>query len=385
MLFDFKFVGKILPQNKDARVAVIGAGPSGILIAEHLVTLGYTGVNILEKTGRYGGMTHTVTIPIETKATNHPPETVLPKSTITAVEETMTKEYSDHLKELIAKIEQDPLDCPFLPELSQLSKAHLGAKLHKPKKHIHHHHEKKNVKQEEKSEVNTKVYVPCELGTCYLSPAYSPIRDLLKKYDPENKEVPFDDSRGVVNWHPKTVQDKINGIAFDLYCSEYVIGDNPSLGAQLTEYKDVLELLKKYAKLHKSIMGPVAPFSYNRHSERFETLAMPFMDFITQNKLGRLLPFILYGYEAQGYGPLDKISTFYGLMWLTPIVTTTVYWKFLGKLLDKIPVLDHHKPQKLDKPVVTYLIKGWLSLWDKIVETQKFKILLNVNIVKIKR
>lgn len=53
-------VAKIFPKNKDARIAVLGAGPAGILFAsQHLATKGYKNFTIFEKSARFGGKTMT--------------------------------------------------------------------------------------------------------------------------------------------------------------------------------------------------------------------------------------------------------------------------------------------------------------------------------------
>lgn len=97
MLMKRRDVQKRFPKNRDARIAVIGAGPAGLLFAsQHLVAKGYRNFKIFESTDRYGGKTVTEYQPI-----------------------------------------------PATPG--------------------------KNV--------------PCELGTCYLSPAYFPLYDLFEKYE----------------------------------------------------------------------------------------------------------------------------------------------------------------------------------------------------------
>lgn len=48
------------PKDKKARIAVVGAGPSGLLFAsQHLLKRGYTNFDILEKQDRFGGKTFT--------------------------------------------------------------------------------------------------------------------------------------------------------------------------------------------------------------------------------------------------------------------------------------------------------------------------------------
>lgn len=51
---------KSLPANKAAKIAILGAGVSGLLFSVKLKNLGYTNIELLESTDRYGGKTHTI-------------------------------------------------------------------------------------------------------------------------------------------------------------------------------------------------------------------------------------------------------------------------------------------------------------------------------------
>lgn len=50
------------PFRKDARIVVIGAGPSGIHMAHMLKTMGYSNVRVLEKSNRIGGKSKSIKI-----------------------------------------------------------------------------------------------------------------------------------------------------------------------------------------------------------------------------------------------------------------------------------------------------------------------------------
>src|SRR5215472_10205036 len=102
-----------LPKNSAAPIVVLGAGVSGILFAARLKWSGYTNIDVLENTDRYGGKTHTI-------------------------------------------IEDGPYP--------------VGS------------HEK----------------TVCELGTCYLSPAYAPMVDFLKQQGvlAGNQQIDFGEGEG---------------------------------------------------------------------------------------------------------------------------------------------------------------------------------------------
>jgi len=58
-IFKLRKIHDALPRSKeDGKIAIIGAGPSGLLAAKRLTDMGYK-VKIFEADGRYGGKTHT--------------------------------------------------------------------------------------------------------------------------------------------------------------------------------------------------------------------------------------------------------------------------------------------------------------------------------------
>lgn len=106
MLENIPGARQALPRDKNAPIAILGAGVSGLLFATRLTRLGYTNIQILETCDQYGGKTHTF---IE--------------------------------------------DGPYPP--------------------------------------NSQEPTVCELGTCYLSPAYAPMVHDLSTYLECNKQIDF--------------------------------------------------------------------------------------------------------------------------------------------------------------------------------------------------
>ena len=54
--------GLNLNKDRDPRIVIIGAGPSGLLTAHYLTERGYQNVVVLEKLGRIGGLCKTITV-----------------------------------------------------------------------------------------------------------------------------------------------------------------------------------------------------------------------------------------------------------------------------------------------------------------------------------
>jgi len=157
------------PSNKNARIAVVGAGPAGILFAsQHLVNKGYTNFKIFESTDRYGGKTVTKYQPIP---------------------------------------------------------ASDGAET-----------------------------VPCELGTCYLSPAYFPLYNLFKKYSSGDVVALDRDNnafRSIIDPSvAKNDQEKIDGVPHSEWTGYRKGGYTPEEGKEAMTRAGVL-----YVLFHVCAMG----------------------------------------------------------------------------------------------------------------------------------
>jgi len=267
--------------GKAAPIVVLGAGVSGILFAAKLRWMGYTNIDILENTNRYGGKTHTI-------------------------------------------IENGPY-----PPGS-----------------------------------TTKTV--CELGTCYLSPAYDPMVDFLRQQGvlDGNQQIDFGDGdgsfRGIVTAGQFSPRFKVPPI---MDYSEYIILkaedelglDDSDLNRKLAEAAIALAL-SAYSLLHIWHMGWYGPMPSTPPSDYL--LKQTFEEFLTDNGLRCMIGILQYGYEVQGYGSLKDIPAYYGLVWITP----PIIWAILRGW-----------------PVVTAWSKGWGNVWEQTVKK------LNLNITYLAR
>jgi hypothetical protein len=270
-----------LPRNSDAPIVVVGAGVSGILFATRLKLLGYTNVDILENTDRYGGKTHTI---IE--------------------------------------------DGPYPP-----------------------------------GSIEKTV---CELGTCYLSPAYLPMVDWLKqlKVLEGNHQIDFTQGsksfRGMVttgqlpsDFKAATVIDYGDYVVLK---AEAMLGltDSPS-NRELA--KDVIAVaVAVYTAFQIEYMGWTMPMPLEQPPDSL--LSHTFMGYLSDNLLLSLVGMFQYGYEVQGYGSLESISAYYGLTWITPAITAAILW-------------DAWRDEQSEQvPVVTAWTLGWGDVWKQMVEKQ---------------
>jgi len=267
---------RALPQRSDAPIVILGAGVSGLLFAVKLTGMGYTHVDILETTDRFGGKTHTI-------------------------------------------IEDGP---------------------HPP---------------------GPDVKTVCELGTCYLSPAYDDMVHELQRFLEGNDRIDFTkgdkDFRSIVTAGQFSYL-KVKPI---LPYAEYVVlkaldlanWDDDWLNRQVITLDLALDLAK-YCLLHAEYMGfslPMPPQQPEAFQQAFGT--QTFLEFLEAHDLVSMVSMLQYGYEVQGYGPLKQISAYYGMVWITPAITWTI-------LMDSLDLED--------EPVVTAWTKGWGDLWQQVVE-----------------
>ncbi len=295
-----------LPPDKNAPIAILGGGVSGLLFATRLTQLGYSNIQILETCeDHYGGKTHTC-------------------------------------------IENGP----YPP--------------------------------------NSQEPTVCELGTCYLSPAYDPMVDDLRtphNYLDGNKK------------HDFTLRDPtFRGIATEgqlppgfnappvMDFGTYVI---QKAAAEMGKSNDELSLLEAqlalavdlalYGLLHPLYVGWDPPMPAAK-PESLDGLfgQQSFADFLKAHGLSALAGSLQYGYEVQGYGTLTDIPAFYGLLWITPAVTWTILIDALPDWIVKILGLKQES-------VVTAWTKGWGDVWKQMVDKQNLQITYNAQTTSVVR
>jgi len=103
-----------------------------------------------------------------------------------------------------------------------------------------------------------------------------------------------------------------------------------------------------------------------------------FLEFLKAHGLTALVGSLQYGYEVQGYGPLECIPAYYGLLWITPPITWTI-------LLDALPDFIVELLGLKKEPVVTAWTKGWGDFWKQMVEKQNLQITYNAQTTSIVR
>ena len=311
MLLDrLPFLGITLPA-KTGRIAVLGAGPSGLMFAHRLQGLGFTNVHIYEATDRIGGKTHSVTF-----------------------------------------------DSPKPPKTSPIGLPHQTA---------------------------------CELGTCYLSPAYDDMAKELSAFMSGNVRQTF----FLTADHKDPADHSFRGMVTD---GQF---DGVPMATKVMDYDEYV-LLRGYYEAHQPFADParwkdgfdadlvraeivLALAAYEVLVAEYmgiDALPMPltppnwlikagytsFFDMLARNDLLILCGLLEYAYSVQGYGPLKKIPAYYGMIWISMPLVWAVVESSIGFKKEA---------------TVTVLLSGWLDVWRRMSAT--LNITTNVKVLKIER
>jgi hypothetical protein len=207
-----------------------------------------------------------------------------------------------------------------------------------------------------------------ELGTCYLSPAYDEMVQALSEFTVGNARVPVahGTERGIVVGTPpnETVM-AFSDYGLMVACQYLGFGWPCSKEKQDLAYAALAVAVGIYVDLRYKIFGTfngVMPTS-RPVDDPHHVFSTTFAQYLDDNEMGVLKGYLMYAYQVQGYGDLDKIPAYYGLVWVTPDMA----WPF-GK-----------------SSGVTAWQKGWEDVWDQMVKKRNMNIKLNAKVVSIRR
>lgn len=288
--------------------------------------------------------------------------------------------------------------------------------------------------------------VPCELGTCYLSPSYDTMVKDLADVTVDNKRIGLDEDYNPNAYFrqittkgqfapdgpvmalfkagrlqpkylgadqlPKDFPDAIDDANYDVLRGFEATTKKPEDPGARDEISRLVEELDKfpskyaiaiirYMLIHVKLFGPERPIPRDKpedYKRKKALLGMTCFDFLKEHDLLALTGIFQYGLSVQGYGSIDRMTTmpaFYLLTWITP---ETVLPNVSNGLRDYIlnlakffPKIEQFLKEALgeDTNIVTCWEKGWGDIWrqQKLQFTQgnQVKILYNANITKIIR
>jgi NAD(P)-binding Rossmann-like domain len=227
----------------------------------------------------------------------------------------------------------------------------------------------------------------CELGTCYMSPAYNDlVYQYLSPFTTGNTAKGFEVSPGVAgNFRGMVTTGTIYDpnhkpwpevVAYDEYIVlSYQMWNGEKL--DLSKRDEVLDaiaaLLVEYGVVAEEAIGGQLPMP-TRPPKDLEKLTNTYQNWLSDPN--RLLPLkgligmLEYAYSVQGYGPLTDIPAYYGLVWISPsLAVLLVVESYFGD------------------PLVTYWTKGWGDVWMQMAATlsKTMKIERGVRITSIDR
>ena len=169
----------------------------------------------------------------------------------------------------------------------------------------------------------------CELGACYLSPAYDDFVTYLKPFLTGNSRIPVasnaeaDQFRGIVttnqfpnNWPPVKPL-----MRFSDYVLEKARYELDAPGYSDLEIEGLLGFfLEGYKLLYPFYRGTNLPIPLTQPANFNQFGTQTLYDYLNQRGMSSLVGALQYGYSVQGYGALGQVSAFYGLIWIAPSV-----------------------------------------------------------------
>jgi len=165
-----------------------------------------------------------------------------------------------------------------------------------------------------------------EMGACYTSPDYRQVRALLSEfglYDrvpiagrnvigPDGSEQEFGD------WVGQQLRNQLSGL----------YGEVPRLGVAVFVLRDIW----RYNRIHRSISGRYEGALPPRPSQRgLQELRGTFLQFLERHELHTLVPILRLFQSAQGYGYIEEVPAFYGLLWNNPRKMKVVIEQLSGR------------------------------------------------------
>ena len=216
--------------------------------------------------------------------------------------------------------------------------------------------------------------VPHEMGTCYLHPLYTRVRELMAEYgiSPDTKPGGRNARRHIISEFIVGPQEG------PLDLGEWLLAaiEQETLPEWLWWAPDklqglsLLHAIHRYNKLHESILGSYeGSLPPQPSGEAMRQMNMTFMEFLRHHGLEAMIPLLRLSHSAQGYGLLETVPVLYGLWWNSPGVM--------------LAFLESGKNP--DKPVITMIPDGYESLWRAIRKTDDIDVQPGTRIESVSR
>lgn len=365
-------VGKVdqsLPKDKGARIAVVGAGPAGLLFAsQHLLKNGYDNFTIFEASDRFGGKTRTV----RREAPAEPGREVpceLGTCYLSLAYEPMWHLFDEYDAGEVVALDKDT------NQFRSIVDNDVAKNDEERENGVEYGDWTLRVNGRFKLWEQLEMYVA---GIRYLIVHYAvmgmTMNDCMPAEPPTELTVLENLQRLI-----KETLDRSDDDAAD----EEKVPAKDLLGVLKDQKRDhddtplkprgLFDLMDDFGQDMDDVTAMVSVDGLKKACRNvFNTTFGKFLD---DNDMDELRSVFTYGYQVQGYGTLDIIPAYYGMIWMTPAVLT-----------GNIRQLFNPSEAASKRGTVNVASKGWLTLWEKIVERDlKDKIVYNANITNIER
>lgn len=329
----------ILPRDKDCKVAIIGGGPSGLLMARKLVQMGYTDITILEsKENNSGGA---------------PPE--------------LTERYAGKTRTFLfdqTSVSKDKIPaelgtCYLSPAYDNMIDDFKRTGLLKGQDRV-------RFDQVDGLPVLREIVIDDQFSSD------GPIMNLIQKGTPGQELL--DKSIAPQKLTGRQLPQAIDATAYYTLKGFEAYYEGKDLDSVVDKFKKfdlvLAKTIVKYVLFHVKNFGTNRPFAPDRKRVNPDLFRLNIPQFLEKYNFKALLGTLQYGYSVQGYGstaPDSTMPAFYLLMWVTPgILIVHLEDQILEKVKELIP--KHLAPIIHEKPVVTAFTKGWGTVWDTLKE-----------------
>jgi len=215
----------------------------------------------------------------------------------------------------------------------------------------------------------------CELGTCYMSPAYDDMIDSFRKFRVGTTDYDFTQGnervvmgaagdRGIV--YPTKDGPKVMSFSdYGMMRACQWLGVPFDEGGRIIAEGALAVAAEQYVRIRGEIfdcLDCVMPVTMPAH-DPYGVFTRSFAAFLDAHYMGVLKGYLEYAYEIQGYGPLNKIPAYYGLVWVTP---------------------DMAWPWGPTAGVTAWSL-GWENIWEQMVGKLSLDLILEAQVTRIIR
>lgn len=167
--------------------------------------------------------------------------------------------------------------------------------------------------------------IPQELGACYTSPDYARVMALLEELGLTEQLITVPSrwvhsAAGAAGEALAAFTAKFlvaaNKASLSEACQEATSAADPKCQAEVVAI--VVKKLSEYENKHAALFGAYGSGSRLPPIDDLTQIAGTFGAWLDANELTELRPILKFFQTSQGYGDLDKIPAYYGLLWSTP-------------------------------------------------------------------